>query len=266
MYEYLSYSSNYKSYDDYSSYGGYDYDYPSNYASHSSSNEIGTLSSLLGFSLVTWLIIIIIAILTIIGMWKAFQKGGHDGWESLIGGHNTFVRFQLAGIKTYWFFLLLIPFVNIVIIFWLNIEFAKAYGKGAGFGIGLTLLPFIFFPILGFGDAQYMGISNNSNYNSQQYNNPGFYNNQQYNNNQQQYNPNINNNQQQYNNNQSINNSQQQYNNNQNINNSQEPYSNNQQQYNNKPINNFDSNQAQNNEPINNFDQNQHNNNDNNNQ
>ena len=31
---------------------------------------------------------------------------------------------------------------------------AKRFGKGTGFGIGLALLSFIFFPILGFGDAE----------------------------------------------------------------------------------------------------------------
>ena len=37
------------------------------------------------------------------------------------------------------------------------IDIAKSYGKGTGFGIGLALLPFIFFPVLGFSDAQYQG-------------------------------------------------------------------------------------------------------------
>jgi hypothetical protein len=36
---------------------------------------------------------------------------------------------------------------------------AKSFGKGVGFGIGLLLLPIIFFPILGFGSAQYQGPS-----------------------------------------------------------------------------------------------------------
>ena len=31
--------------------------------------------------------------------------------------------------------------------------------KGVGFGLGLALLGFIFFPILGFGSAQYQGPS-----------------------------------------------------------------------------------------------------------
>ena len=37
-------------------------------------------------------------------------------------------------------------------------SFAKAYGRGALFALGLLLLPFIFAPILGFGNAQYVRI------------------------------------------------------------------------------------------------------------
>jgi hypothetical protein len=39
------------------------------------------------------------------------------------------------------------------------IELAKAFGKGTGFALGLVFLGFIFFPILGFGDAQYAGTA-----------------------------------------------------------------------------------------------------------
>ena len=41
----------------------------------------------------------------------------------------------------------------------LMIDLAKSFGKGVGFGIGLILLAVIFFPILGFGSAQYQGPS-----------------------------------------------------------------------------------------------------------
>jgi Family of unknown function (DUF5684) len=47
--------------------------------------------------------------------------------------------------------------LNLIIWIILCIDIAKAFGKGAGFGIGLLLLPFIFFPILGFASAQYQG-------------------------------------------------------------------------------------------------------------
>lgn len=36
---------------------------------------------------------------------------------------------------------------------------AKAFGQGLGFGIGLWLLAFIFWPLLGFGDYEYQGVS-----------------------------------------------------------------------------------------------------------
>ena len=41
----------------------------------------------------------------------------------------------------------------------LRIDIAKSFGKGAGFGIGLALLGIIFWPILGFGSAQYQGAA-----------------------------------------------------------------------------------------------------------
>jgi hypothetical protein len=54
---------------------------------------------------------------------------------------------------------MLILFVNFIICIILCIDLAKSFGKGVGFGIGLALLGIIFFPILGFGSAQYQGPS-----------------------------------------------------------------------------------------------------------
>jgi hypothetical protein len=34
---------------------------------------------------------------------------------------------------------------------------ARKFVKSDGFGLGLAFLPFIFYPMLGFGDAQYQG-------------------------------------------------------------------------------------------------------------
>jgi hypothetical protein len=52
---------------------------------------------------------------------------------------------------------MLIPFVNFIIAIILCIDMAKSFGKGAGFGLGLAFLGIIFWPILGFGSAQYQG-------------------------------------------------------------------------------------------------------------
>ena len=50
-------------------------------------------------------------------------------------------------------------FVNFIIFIILDIDIAKNFGKSAAFGIGLLLLPIIFFPILGFGSARYEGAA-----------------------------------------------------------------------------------------------------------
>lgn len=64
----------------------------------------------------------------------------------------------------------MIPLLGIVFMilsavfsFILNIKLAKQFGKGAGFGVGVSLLPIIFLPILGFGKAQYVGVSTSAN-------------------------------------------------------------------------------------------------------
>jgi hypothetical protein len=35
------------------------------------------------------------------------------------------------------------------------VAIAEKFGKGGGFAVGLIFLPFIFYPILGFGSATY---------------------------------------------------------------------------------------------------------------
>ena len=63
---------------------------------------------------------------------------------------------QVAG-KQWWYFLLLfIPIVNFIVVIIINIEIAKAFGKTSLYGIfGLSFFAFIFYPLLGFGDAVY---------------------------------------------------------------------------------------------------------------
>ena len=50
-----------------------------------------------------------------------------------------------------------IPFVNLIFAIWMTNLMSKSFGKSEGFTIGLLLLPLIFYPILGFGSANYIG-------------------------------------------------------------------------------------------------------------
>lgn len=100
---------------------------------------------------------LVIALIVLIGMWKVFTKAGHPGWAVIIPIYNLYILCKIAGRPGWWLILMLIPFVNFIIAIILCIDIAKNFGKGAGFGIGLVFLGFIFFPILGFGSATYQG-------------------------------------------------------------------------------------------------------------
>lgn len=106
--------------------------------------------------MICWLVIIL---LVVIGMWKVFVKAGKPGWAAIIPIYNMIVLLEVAGKPLWWFILLLIPFVNLIVAIIVLIALARNFGKGIGFALGLVILPFIFYPILGFGDARYQPVA-----------------------------------------------------------------------------------------------------------
>jgi hypothetical protein len=103
----------------------------------------------------------VIGILMIISLWKIFKKAGEPGWAAIIPIYQTIVFLKIAGKPGWWFFLLLIPFVGLVFAILALVNFAERFGKGGGYIVGLIILPFVFFPMLAFGDAQYLGSNTN---------------------------------------------------------------------------------------------------------
>ena len=99
---------------------------------------------------IVWLAIVV---LMIAAMWKVFTKAGQPGWAAIVPIYNYYVLDEIAGRPGWWLllWLFLSPIAYIVISF----DLAKRFGKGAGFAIGLILLPFIFWPMLAWGDATY---------------------------------------------------------------------------------------------------------------
>ena len=108
--------------------------------------------------LTLWVIICIaFAVIAIAGVWKAFEKANKPGWASIIPIYNSYVMLKIGGKPGWWLLLFLIPGVNIVFIVWTMNMISKSFGKDEGFTVGLLFLGFIFWPILGFGDAVYQG-------------------------------------------------------------------------------------------------------------
>ena len=102
------------------------------------------------------LIMIGLLIFFVAGCWKTFTKAGKPGWACLIPIYNVFVLMDIAGRPAWWVLLMFVPFVNFFVALVVMMDIAKNFGKGAGFGFGLFFLGFIFYPILGFGDAEYL--------------------------------------------------------------------------------------------------------------
>ena len=106
----------------------------------------------LGIGMVVYLAVIVFLV---VSMWKVFAKAGEPGWAVLIPIYNAYVYLKIAGKPWWWLLLFLIPLVNLIIMIIATLAFAKAFGKGVGFAIGMIFLGFIFYPILAFGDATY---------------------------------------------------------------------------------------------------------------
>jgi len=104
-----------------------------------------------------FLIYLAIIVLYIAGLWKIFEKAGQQGWLAIIPILNIYILIKIAGREGWWIILFLIPCINIVIAAIVYIDVAGKFGKGAGYGVGMWLLGFIFIPMLGFGDAEYQG-------------------------------------------------------------------------------------------------------------
>lgn len=110
-----------------------------------------------GIAIFFLLFYLAIIALFIAAWWKMFTKAGEDGWKALIPFYNMYVFLRIVGRPGWWLLLMIIPFVNIVISIIVAIDTAKSFGKDTAFALGLIFLSPIFYPILGFGDARYLG-------------------------------------------------------------------------------------------------------------
>ena len=150
--------------------------YKSTYSSTSSEIEdlfAGALGvGMMIFIIVLLLFAVVAAIVTLVGQWKMFKKAGKEGYIALIPVYSSIVEMQMAGLPlTYWFInygtilFSCIPLIGgfigmifaYVFLFIKNINLAKSFGKGAGFGVLMVFFPYVVYPILGFGKTEYIG-------------------------------------------------------------------------------------------------------------
>jgi hypothetical protein len=114
----------------------------------------------------TEIIIGFIIIFELVAWWTLFDKAGFPGWAAIVPFYNLYILCKVADKSGAWVLLLLIPFVSVVFWILLYIAIAQNFNKGTGFMLGMIFLPFIFVPILAFGDSSYLTVAGSQNNNS----------------------------------------------------------------------------------------------------
>lgn len=99
-----------------------------------------------------------LGVLTIVAMWKIFNKAGEPGWAAIVPIYDAWVLFKITWGSGAYMFLMLIPIANIVFAIMTCIKLARVFGRGGGFAAGLIFLEPVFLMILAFGSAEYIGI------------------------------------------------------------------------------------------------------------
>lgn len=146
-------------------------------------NEIYTITSLItgGFDF----LYIVIIIISYIGKWKCFEKAGEKGWKAIIPFYNSAILYKISGMNPNWvfvdiaswlmsiiikmilpnfgtanitmFLLLAANIFELVLTILVVINFCRSFNKGGGYIAGMLLVSPIFYMIIGFGNAEYIG-------------------------------------------------------------------------------------------------------------
>jgi hypothetical protein len=115
-----------------------------------SSNPFAIIGGMLYF-------ILAMIVFQIICMWKIFEKAGKPGWAAIVPIYNIIVLLEIVGKPTWWIILMLIPIVNLIVLILVWHQLSLSFGKDGLYTVGLILLGIVFFPMLAFGEAKYVG-------------------------------------------------------------------------------------------------------------
>lgn len=102
------------------------------------------------------LIYIGIIVLMITSVWKVFTKANQPGWAAIVPIYNIIIMLEVAKKPTWWVAMYFIPIANFVFMIMTLNGISKNFGKDEGFTVGMVLLGIVFWPILAFGNAQYV--------------------------------------------------------------------------------------------------------------
>ena len=97
------------------------------------------------------------ALVYLVASWRIYTKAGEPGWTAIVPIVSTLYLLKIVGRPFWWFFILLIPFAGMVFGIVALHDLSRSFGHGGWFTTGLLFLPFIFWPVLAFSGARYVG-------------------------------------------------------------------------------------------------------------
>ncbi len=133
------------------------------------------LGAFIGVFMLVLVVCLLLGILSIIGHWRVFSKAEQPGWGAIVPFFGSYLLHKiswgngwlflvplvltfLGGLLVDSFFGTLFAIASIAFICLTRYKTAKAFGKGAGFTVGLVLLNWLFTLILGCSGAKYLGV------------------------------------------------------------------------------------------------------------
>ena len=108
-----------------------------------------------GFLIGVFVFLTMIIISVILSMWSIFKKAGEPGWAAIVPFYSLFVLVRIVKRPLWWVILLLVPILNILVMFLIYSDLSAHFGKKPQFAVGIFFLPFIFLPIIAFDDSHY---------------------------------------------------------------------------------------------------------------
>lgn len=104
------------------------------------------------------IVLLFLLVLLIVSIWKIYEKAGQPGWACIVPIYSNLVLLQIVNKPWWWLLLMFIPYVGFIWSIWQVNLLSKRFGHDEGFTVGLILLPFIFYPILAFGESKYIHL------------------------------------------------------------------------------------------------------------
>jgi hypothetical protein len=85
--------------------------------------------------------------------WTIFEKLKIPGWIALLPIVNWFVLMRKIKSPYRWIFYMFVPYLNLFVWFLICQSVAKEFKRSDYFALGLTVLPFLFWPKLAFDES-----------------------------------------------------------------------------------------------------------------